>query len=318
MTRRGLILFAALSLVWGIPYLLIRVAVRELAPETLVFVRTGIGALVLLPVAALRDALRPLASRWFPVLVYTAIEAAIPWLLLAHAETRLSSSLTGLLIAALPLVTALVVKIAGVHDQQGGRRLWIGLTVGFAGATALVGLNIGQVNAVAIAEVAGVVICYAVGPIVLVRYLQDAPSVGVIAISLLLTSVACAPLGFARRPGPMPSTQVIEAVLGLALVCTALAFLLFFALIAEIGPVRASLIAYVNPAVAAIAGVAFLQESFTIGMGVGFALVLVGSGLATYHVPVSRRERVPLPAEGPLEVSCSVVMHFPIEEQPRW
>src|SRR3954462_9288219 len=106
MTRRGVLLFAAMCVIWGVPYLMIRVAVRELAPVTLVFLRTGIAALLLTPVAAARHELRPLLAHWRPLLAYTAVEVAIPWLLLAHAETRLSSSLTGLLIAAVPLVGA--------------------------------------------------------------------------------------------------------------------------------------------------------------------------------------------------------------------
>src|SRR5215210_7662948 len=109
MTRRGVLLFAAMCVIWGIPYLMIRVAVRELSPVTLVFLRTGIAALLLVPFAAARDELRPLLARWRPVVVYTVIEVATPWVLLNKAETRLSSSLTGLLLAAVPLVGALLV-----------------------------------------------------------------------------------------------------------------------------------------------------------------------------------------------------------------
>jgi drug/metabolite transporter (DMT)-like permease len=290
MTRRGALLFAAMCVIWGIPYLMIRVAVRELAPVTLVFLRTGIAAALLVPAATLRGELRPLLSRWRPLVAYTAIEVAVPWVLLAKAETRLASSLTGLLIAAVPLVGALAVTLTGVRERQGGRR-WLGLLVGLGGVTALVGLDLGQVNAVSLGEVACVAVCYAIGPIIVSRYLVGVPALGVVAASLGLSALAYAPLAAVRWPSEMPSAHVLESVLGLALVCTALAFLVFFALIGEVGPVRATVITYVNPAVAAAVGVLLLSERLTAGMVVGFVLVLAGSLLATGRGP----EPVPEP-----------------------
>lgn len=284
MTRRGALLFAAMCVIWGIPYLMIRVAVRELAPVTLVFFRTSIGALLLTPFAAWRGELRPLLGRWRPLLAYTIVEVAIPWVLLAHAETRLSSSLTGLLIAAVPLVGAVVVGLTGARERQGGRR-WLGLLVGLGGVAALVGLDVGQVDAVAVVEIGGVAVCYAVGPIILSRRLRDVPALGVVAASLLLSALIYAPLAAFRWPATMPSAHVVESVIGLAVVCTALAFLLFFALIGEVGPVRATVITYVNPAVAAVLGVTILSEQLTTGMLVGFALILVGCVFATGRGP---------------------------------
>ena len=132
MSRRNWLLFAAMCVIWGVPYLMIRVAVRELAPVTLVFLRTAIGAVLLVPVAAWRRELRPLVTRWWPLLAYTVVEVVIPWVLLARAETKLTSSLTGLLIAAVPLVGAVVVAITGSRERQ-GRRRWLGLLVGIGG-----------------------------------------------------------------------------------------------------------------------------------------------------------------------------------------
>jgi drug/metabolite transporter (DMT)-like permease len=284
MTRRGAVLFAAMCVIWGIPYLMIRVAVRELAPVTLVFLRTGIAAVLLMPVAAYRGELRPLLARWRPVLAFTAVEVAIPWVLLARAETELTSSLTGLLIAAVPLVGALIVTFTGDRDRLGGRR-WLGLLVGIFGVAALVGLDVGQVNAVALAEVGAVAVCYAVGPIILSRSLSDEPALGVVAASLVLTGLVYAPFAAANWPSSVPSAHVVESVLGLAVICTALAFLLFFALIGEVGPVRATVITYINPAVAAVLGVTLLDEHVTTGMIIGFALVLVGCALATGRGP---------------------------------
>ena len=290
MSRRGALLFAAMCVIWGIPYLLIRVAVRELAPVTLVFARTALGAALLTPVAAWRGELRPLLRHWKPLLVYTAAEVAIPWVLLARAETRLTSSLTGLLIAAVPLVGAVIVTLTGERERQ-GRRRWVGLLVGIGGVAALVGLDFGQVSVVALVEVALVAVGYAVGPIILARRLADLPVLGVVATSLVLSAVVYAPFAAARRPDRMPSAHVLESVAGLAVVCTALAFVLFFALIAEVGPVRATVITYVNPAVAAVLGVVVLSEHIAAGMVVGFSLVLAGCVLATG----GRAEAVPEP-----------------------
>lgn len=290
MTRRGVLLFAAMCVIWGIPYLMIRVAVRELAPVTLVFLRTALAALLLLPFAAVRGELRPLFARWRPLVAYTAIEVAIPWVLLAKAETKLSSSLTGLLIAAVPLVGAVLVTVTGPRERQGSRR-WFGLLVGLAGVVALVGLDVGEVHAVPLAEVACVAVCYAVGPIIFARFLSDVPALGVVAASLVLTGLVYAPFAAVRWPDRMPSAHVVESVVGLAIVCTALAFLLFFALIREVGPVRATVITYVNPAVAAVAGIALLGEHLTVGMVIGFVLVLAGSIIATGRGP----EPVPEP-----------------------
>ena len=284
MNRRGAVLFAAMCLIWGIPYLMIRVAVRELAPVTLVFFRTAIGAALLVPFAARRRELRPLLARWWPLLAYTVIEVVIPWVLLARAETKLTSSLTGLLIAAVPLVGAVVVALTGTRERQ-GRRRWLGLLVGIGGVAALVGLDVGQVGALAVAEVGGVAVCYAIGPIILSRRLNDVPALGVVAGSLLLAAVLYAPFAAFRWPTEMPSAHVVESVIGLAVICTALAFLVFFALIAEVGPVRATVITYVNPAVAAVLGVAILSEHLSAGMLVGFALILAGCVLATGRGP---------------------------------
>ena len=284
MTRRGVLLFVAMCVIWGIPYLMIRVAVRELAPVTLVFFRTGIAALLLAPVAVWRGELRPLLARWKPLLAYTAVEVAIPWVLLARAETKLTSSLTGLLIAAVPLVGALVVTLTGDRERLGGRR-WLGLLVGIGGVAALVGLDVGQVDVVALIEIGLVAIGYAVGPIILTRYLADLSALAVVAVSLVLTALVYAPFAASHWPSSRPSAHVLESVVGLALICTALAFLVFFALIAEVGPVRATVITYINPAVAGLLGVTLLSERLTTGMVIGFALVLVGCALATGKGP---------------------------------
>jgi drug/metabolite transporter (DMT)-like permease len=284
MSRRGILLFAAMSVIWGLPYLMIRVAVRELAPVTLVFCRTALGALLLLPFALGRSELKPAFLRWWPLLANSVIEVAIPWILLSDAETKLTSSLTGLLIAAVPLVGAVIVGVTGDRERQGGRR-WLGLSIGIVGVAALVGLDVNDISVVPLLEVFGVAVCYATGPIILSRHLSDVPAMGVVTASLLISAVIYAPLAAFNWPAETPSSHVIWSVIGLAVICTALAFLVFFALIAEVGPVRATVITYVNPAVAAVLGVTILDEQLTVGMIIGFALILLGCVLATGRGP---------------------------------
>ena len=283
MTRRGWLLFGAMCVIWGIPYLMIRVAVREVSPATLVFLRSGLAALALIPLAAARGELRQLLPRWRPVLVFAAIEIAIPWLALASAERRISSSLAALLLAAVPF-TAVAIALATGGERFGSRRI-AGLLLGIGGVAAIVGLDLGHTSGVGVAEMAVVVIGYASGPWVLSRYLSDLPSLGVIAASLGVTAVVYIPVAAVQFPHTVPGSHVILSILGLAVICTALAFVLFFELITEVGPVRSTVITYINPAVAALLGVAVLNESFTAGMGVGFALVLAGSVVATGQAP---------------------------------
>jgi len=280
MTRRAWILFAAMAFLWGIPYLLIKVAVGDLSPVTLVFLRTGIAALLLIPLAAARGSLRPLLPHWKAVLAYTVVEVTVPWLLLPNAERHLSSSLTGLLIAAVPLIGAVLVLVFGGGDRLDVRRA-AGLVIGFVGVAALLGLDVSVIDAGSVAQVGLVVLGYAIGPMIVARRLSDAPSLGVVAASLALTAVVWAPLGIAQLPHAIPPPPVLGSVAVLAVACTAVAFLVFFALIAEAGPLRAQAITYVNPAVALALGVALLGEPFTVGAAVGFVLIVAGLLLAT-------------------------------------
>jgi drug/metabolite transporter (DMT)-like permease len=252
-----------------------------------VLARTVLASLLMVPLAAGRGLLRPLIPYWRPMLVYTLVEICAPWLLLGYAEQELSSSLTGLLVAAVPLVGAVLVKATG-HEPMSPQRV-VGLLVGFCGVAALVGFDVGASSPGPVAAVGLVAICYAAGPLILARHLAHLPSLGVVAASLLIAAVLYLPPGLARWPDEAPGAETWWAVVVLAVVCTAVAFTLFFELIAEVGPARSTVITYVNPAVALVLGVIVLDEQFTLATGVGFALILVGSVLST------RRER---PVEG--------------------
>jgi drug/metabolite transporter (DMT)-like permease len=279
MSRRGWVLFLAMGVIWGIPYLLIKIAVEDISPATLVFARTGLATVLLLPLAAARGLLAPLVPHWRPLLAYTVIEICLPWVLLGYAEQDISSSLTGLLVAAVPLVSAGLVMASG-DEVLGGRRL-AGLLLGFAGVAALVGFDVDSSNLTAVGAVGLVAVFYAIGPVILARHLAHLSGLGVVAASLAIAAALYAPVAAVQRPRTMPGTDTVLSVAGLGVVCTALAFLVFFRLIAEVGPARATVFTYVNPAVALVLGVLVLNERVTVATGLGFGLILLGSVLAT-------------------------------------
>jgi drug/metabolite transporter (DMT)-like permease len=280
MTRRGLVLFALMSVIWGIPYLFIRVAVAEISPALLVLFRTALATAILLPIALARVDLRPILARWPWLVAFAGIEIALPWVLLGSAEQHLSSSLTGLLIAGVPLVGTVLALATGGSDRISGLGL-VGLGIGLVGVAAIVGGDFQTSDPVAIVQVLLVAVCYAVGPAILARRLSGLPSIGVMALSLGLTALLYLPIGLAQGPLVVPSASVLVSIAILGIVCTAIAFQIFAALIDEIGPVRSTVITYVNPAVAAVLGVLVLHEMLTAPMIIGFALVTVGSVLAT-------------------------------------
>ena len=278
MTRRGWLLFTAMSLIWGIPYLLIKIAVADVDPLAVALGRTLIGALVLLPIALHRRVLGPVFRRWKVLLVYTLIEISGPWLLLGHAETKLNSSTAGLLLAVVPMIAAIILTVTG-HDRFDARRI-VGLLIGFTGVVSLVGLDIHFDDLTAVGLVMLVAVGYAVGPIIINRRLADLPPIGVVTASLIVATVFYAPFTALSWPIRM-TTEAAWSIAGLGVICTAVAFVLFFALIAEAGPARATVITYINPAVAITLGVLLLNEPFTAGMAIGFPLVILGSVLAT-------------------------------------
>jgi drug/metabolite transporter (DMT)-like permease len=292
VTRRAAVLFLGLGVAWGIPYLLIKVAVDEISPAQLVLARTGLAALILMPIALARGAVRPLLPRWHWLLMFTAVEIAVPWVLLGSAETRLPSSTTGLLIAAVPLA-GLAIAFATGRAERLTPSAWAGLALGIVGVTALVGLDVGGSDLGAVGEVGVVVVGYAAGPAILSRALEGLPGIGIMASALTITALVYVPVVLVGDggPGALPSGKVIWSVVTLAAICTAAAFMLLFALVSEVGPVRATTITYLNPAVAVVAGALVLDEPVTVWTVIGFALVVTGSYL------VNRGGRPAQPAE---------------------
>src|SRR4029077_5092975 len=235
MTRRGLLLFVAMCLIWGIPYLFIRIAVSEITPATLVFLRTSVAAIVLLPIVVRRGGFRELFDKWRPLVLFALVEIGIPWLSISNAEQQISSSLAGLLVSAVPLVGVVMAPLFGNREKIGPLNL-AGLLLGLVGVAAIVGLDLRATGWVPLVEIAVVVVCYAAGPAILARHLSGLPAVSVTAAALALCAIAYAPLAALGWPRTIPSAEVWESVAVLALICSAVGFLIFFALIAEIGP----------------------------------------------------------------------------------
>jgi drug/metabolite transporter (DMT)-like permease len=299
VTRRGWVLFVAMCIIWGLPYLLIRVAVRDLSPAAVVFARTALGALVLLPVAFYKGVLPDLKGHWRWLLFFTVVELAVPWFLLTDAEEHLTSSLAGLLVAAVPLVGVVLARLVGQAEQMTGHR-WAGLLIGIAGVGSLVGLQVGTIDMTSVLEIFVVAVGYATGPLILSTRLAGVPSLAVVSTSLTLTAIVYAPFAVASHPQHVHA-KIVWSVIGLAVVCTAVAFLVFFALIAEVGPTRSTVITYVNPAVAIALGVTVLSEHLTKGMVIGFPLVLIGSVLATSRSEeTASTDDVPMLGEEPV------------------
>lgn len=285
MNRRSWVLFGLMGAIWGVPYLFIKVAVEHMSPPVVVFGRTSLAAVPLLLLAARAGALRPALARWQPVLAFAALEMAGPWFLLTDAERHLPSGLTGLLIACVPIVGAVVAYVLGDRGALAPRRL-LGIAVGLAGVALLVAADLGgEAPWWSIVEVLAVCVGYAAAPFIASRRLADVPDLGVVAVSLSAVAIVYAPIAWATWPDEPVPGRAWSAVVALAVLCTAIAFVVFFRLIAAVGPARATLITFVNPAVAVAVGAIFLDEDVTAATVGGFVLVLAGCWLATRHGP---------------------------------
>ena len=282
MSARGWALFAAVSVIWGMPYLFIKIAVEEVSPSVMAWSRLTLAALVLLPVAWRLGALRGLGERWRILTAFAAVEMAVPWPLLGFGEVHVSSSLAAILIATVPLFVALLATRFD-HAERPTRTRLLGMLIGLAGVVALVGIDIGSQRDELLGALAILVVAflYAIGPMIVKRRLSDVDPLGPVAASLGIAALLVTPFALADVPDSVPSADTLASLVVLGLLCSALAFLFFFRLIAEIGPGRATVITYINPVVALALGVAVLDESVTTGVAVGLLLILAGSWLST-------------------------------------
>ena len=282
MSRRAWIAFATCSVLWGVPYFLIKVAVDDVSPMFVAWSRVALGAAVLIPVAWRFGAFRGVRDRWPVILAFAVIEIAIPFTLIPVGEKWIASSLAAILIAAVPLTIALMTIRFNPAERVHGARL-IGLFVGLAGVVALVGIDVAgrpkELLGAACMLVATV--GYAAGPMLIRMKMSDLHPMGPVASSLGVAALLMAPAGIATAPGSMPAGKVVASIAVLGVACTAIALATMFFLVAEAGPSRASIITYVNPVIAVALGVAFLGESLGAASVAGLLLILAGSWLAT-------------------------------------
>jgi drug/metabolite transporter (DMT)-like permease len=274
------LLFAAMGVIWGIPYLLIKVADGGVSVPVLVCTRVALGSLLLAPAAIRGGHLRALRGSAGWLAAFTTFEILGPFALLSNAEKHLPSSTSGLLIAAVPIFSALLAWLTRSGDRLTLIR-WAGLAVGLGGVALLAGPGTGRGSALPVLEVLGTALGYSIGPLIANRKLAHLDPVAVNTICLGAAAVVYAPFAALTFPRHMPSAEVLASLAALGVICTGAAFPVFFALIAEVGPARATVITYVNPAVAVALGVIVLGEHLTVAIGVSFAAILGGSVLAT-------------------------------------
>ena len=282
MSKRGWSQFAIIGFIWGVPYLFLKIAVEEISPSVVVLGRVAIGAAILLPIAIKRKVLFIPRKYWPFVLLYTVTELIGPWYFITAAEQKITSGLAGLLVATVPIWAAILASIFGDKTVWHAGRLF-GLIIGFIGVIAVVGIESlsGRQDIVAIGMVILAAMGYAYAINMITRRIPEVPGLGLNTWAMIITSIVFLPFAMNNWPTQRPSAEAIGSVVVLGVLCTAVAFILFFRLIAEVGPPRASLVTYLNTAVAVLLGVLILNEPFTLGIAVGLPLVLVGSYFAS-------------------------------------
>ncbi|GAC1329310.1 MAG: EamA family transporter [Steroidobacteraceae bacterium] len=291
MSWRGWGAFAALGIIWGLPYFFVKLAVQDLSPVVVAFGRVALATLILLPIAWRRDALRPLAGHWAAIAAFALAEFAIPFSAISFGERWISSSVSGILIAMVPLSIALMQRFFGVEERLGLWRI-LGLALGLIGVSALLGLGTisGPYGWAGVACMLIATLGYAIGPLIIQRHLRDLDPYGPLAASLAVAGVVLLVPAVLTFPTHIPSLLSLFSVSILGLVCTALAMLLMFYLVGHAGASRAAVITYINPAVAALLGVCLLHERLGVGGMLAFILILAGSWLATLGAdPAQRR-----------------------------
>jgi len=283
MSARSWALFAGMSLVWGIPYLFIKVAVDGgMPPAFIAWVRCVLAAVILLALAHRAKLLPSLRGHWRWLLAYALAEIVIPFPLIAAGEQHVTSSLAAILIAAVPLFIALLAIRFDPEERATGRRL-VGLVVGLAGVVVLMGIDVAGETDELLGALAILIAAlgYAIGPMLLKAKLSTLDPRVMMGASLLLATIVLTPFAAVAPPKESPSGDVIASLLVLGIVCTALAFVIFGALINAVGPGRALVITYVNPVVAVFLGVLILDEHVGAGAIAGLLLILAGSWLST-------------------------------------
>jgi drug/metabolite transporter (DMT)-like permease len=299
--RRNWTLLAILASLWGASYLFIKLGLEDLSPAMVVCVRTLLAALVLAPLAVRRGALAGLRGRWRAVFVMAAIQVAGPFLLISWGEEEISSSLAGILVASAPILTALLAVFID-HDERPTLVGALGIGIGIVGVALLLGVDVGGDSAALVGGIAVVLasLGYAIGGFYLKARFRDLQPIGVVTSTMAASALLTLPLALATFPGEAPGAGAIAAMAALGAAGTGIAFVIFYTLIADVGPGKASIVAYVAPVFAVFYGVVFLDEAFTLGTLVGMALILGGSWIAAQgRLPTARRAGAPARPEPP-------------------
>ncbi len=282
MGPRAWVAFAGLGVIWGVPYFFIKLAVQELSPFVVAWGRLALAALIMLPLAWRRGALRGLSAHLWPIVAFAVIEFAIPFAAISIGERWIDSSTTGILIAAAPLTVTVISHYFGLHEPIDGWRL-AGLVLGLVGVIALLGLGsvAWPLGWVGVGCMLLATVCYAIGPLIIQRHLKGLDSMGPIALSLLVASLVLLLPAVLTFPRALPSATALASIAVLGALCTALAMLLMFYLVSHAGPARALVITYINPVVATLLGVWLLHERLGLGGAAALVLILFGSWLGT-------------------------------------
>jgi drug/metabolite transporter (DMT)-like permease len=286
VTRRNLLMLTTLALIWGASFMFIKIADRELAPATLIFGRIGLAA-VALAIAAPRGTLPLLRehARW--LVVVGLVNTAIPFWLLSWGETRIQSGLASIIQAAVPIFNAALAFLFFRELRVTGVRL-VGVAVGFVGVALLVGAQ-PQGKLLGALAVVGMAFCYGAGGLLASRHLRVVPARVVALGTAAVAAVAAAPAGIAQAPHSLPSWKTLASIAVLGILGTAVAYLLFFALIASAGSGYASLVTYLVPPIALAYGAIFLDERFGATAFVALGVILAGVALGTGGLRFARR-----------------------------
>jgi drug/metabolite transporter (DMT)-like permease len=283
MSRRAYFHFAVSGLFWGIPYLLMKVAVADIPPAVIVCGRVLIGAAILIPIAIHQKVLMDAIRGWRYVLPYAIFEMMIPWILITNAEKKISSGLAGLLIATVPIWSTIFASINGDKTVWHSKRL-VGIAVGFVGLVGLVGYEsiFGNSDPLSIAMMLVTAMSYSYAVNMISMKLPDVSGIAINGLAMIFTALVYLPFMITKWPAANTvSTEAALSLVALGIFCTALAFISFFIVMKEIGPARASIGTYVNTAIAVVLGVLILSEPLTIGIMIGLPLVMIGSFLAS-------------------------------------
>ena len=274
-------MLGVLASVWGASYLFIKLGLEDLSPAGVVFARTALAALVLLPLALRRRALHGLRGRVAAVGLLAAVQVAGPFLLISAGELEISSALAGILVATAPIFTALLAPWLDEEERSGGSRL-VGVVVGMLGVALLLGVDVGGDDGALAGAlmVIGAGLGYALGGFLLKSRLGDAEPLGVVTATMIASALLSLPAALASAPDGLPGAEATAAMLALGVGGTGIAFVIFYALIARVGPARALLVTYMAPAFAVLYGALLLDERVTAGTLAGLLLIVFGSWLA--------------------------------------